>query len=146
MAAPRVPMTLPPNKRVIMTSVWSGLPSPASPPRRGRTTGRRALLVGAAGVAVALAAFGLSQIDGGVLNAVFFVLALLMIPMTAGSVIAATYAAWQERPAMPRGCAADAGAHHRCGICHRKLTQVGPLRLCPRCDSLALHASTGQRR
>ena len=99
----------------------------------------RVVLIGIAGAAIAAAAFGLSRTDGQLLSAFLLVLALLMVPITAGAVIASLYAAWQDAPLVERQRpAARPGDRRRCGICHRKLIHAGGLWLCPSCDRFAV--------
>jgi hypothetical protein len=98
----------------------------------------RPLLLGLAGGAVVLAAFGLSRAGGELLSAGFFVLALFMIPLTAGTVMAAVFAAWQESPRAPRRLPTTTGARERCGLCRRKMAQIGPIWICPSCDGVTI--------
>jgi hypothetical protein len=98
----------------------------------------RPLLLGVAGGAVVLVAFGLSRAGGELLSAGFFVLALFMIPLTAGAVMAAVFAAWQESPRAPRRLPTTAGARERCGLCRRKMAQIGRVWICPVCDGVAV--------
>lgn len=115
----------------------SGFPAPVPITGRGRRF-LRPLLLGIAGGAVILAAFGLSRAGGELLSAGFFVLALFMIPLTAGTVMAAVFAAWQESPRAPRRLPATAGARERCGLCRRKMARIGRIWICPICDGVAI--------
>ncbi len=116
---------------------WGGAPPPAPAPGFGHRVGR-ALLIGLAGAAVGAVAFGLSRTDGEVLTAFLFVFALLMVPITVGAVLAALYSALLEAPPRRAATTTPAGPRQRCSICHRKLTQIGELRLCRSCDRFAL--------
>jgi hypothetical protein len=98
----------------------------------------RPLLLGLAGGAAVMAAFGLSRAGGELLSAGFFVLALFMIPLTAGTVMAAVLAAWQESPRAPRRLPTTTGGRERCGLCRRKMAQIGRIWICPICDGVAI--------
>jgi hypothetical protein len=115
----------------------SGYSTPAPVTGLGRRF-LRPLLLGVAGGAVVLAAFGLSRAGGELLSAGFFVLALFMIPLTAGTVMAAVLAAWQESPRAPRRLPTTTGGRERCGLCRRKMAQIGPIWICPICDGVAI--------
>jgi hypothetical protein len=102
----------------------------------------RALLIGVFGGVVGLVLFGLSRVGGGLLGGGAFVVALFMIPLTTGMVIAALFAAWQESP---RPARIHLGQHtspsrtrERCGSCRRKMTQVGQIWICSVCDGVAV--------
>lgn len=116
--------------------IVSGTPVPVPVIGFGRLL-MRPLLIGVAGGAVGLVAFGFSRVDGELLSAVFFVLALYMIPLTSGIVIAVIFEAWQQAPPGRRRFPAAVGTRGRCGLCRRKMTQVGFVRVCPVCDGVA---------
>lgn len=92
----------------------------------------RGLLIGVAGGTVGLVALGLSRTDGQLLSAGFFVLALYVIPVTAGLVIAAVFEARSQAPRMPRRFRTM--AFDRCGLCNRRRAPIGGVWVCPVCD------------
>ena len=121
---------------------WTGSPEPVPLIGLGRQL-LRALLIGVTGAAVGLVAFGLSRVGGELLSTMFMILAVFMIPLTVGAVIAAVFTAWQESPRTPRTFTTTPGSRERCGLCHRKMTLIGQLWLCSVCDSHALRTLTG---
>lgn len=94
----------------------------------------RPLLIGVLGAAVGLAVFGLSRVDGELLTAGFFVLAFYAIPLTTGLVLAAVIEARHEGPLLPHRF--RAGPRDRCGLCGRKMANVGWVLVCPGCDGV----------
>ena len=102
----------------------------------------RALLIGVGGGTVGVVLFGLSRVSGGLLGAGAFVMALFMVPLTVGAVIAALSVAWEESRSPRFGIdqlASPSRTRQRCGSCHRRMSLVGPIWICPRCDRVAVH-------
>jgi hypothetical protein len=96
----------------------------------------RPLLVGFVGLAVGLAVYGLSRVDGELLSAGFFVLGLYAIPLTAGLVLAAVIEAGHRGPVLAHR--SRAGPRDRCGLCGRTMTKVGWMWVCAACDGVVI--------
>ncbi len=103
----------------------------------------RALATGLVGAAAAVIAFGVSQVAGGFVAAMAFVLALFLVPVTIGLVIAAVVSARDAtatglRPsvmARMRRLTPGAGPSQRCSTCGRKREPGGSAWVCRTCDT-----------
>ena len=101
----------------------------------------RALLIGVGGGTVGVVFFGLSRIGGGLLGAGALVIALFMVPLTVGAVIATLFVAWQESRPSRFGIdqlGSPSRTRQRCGSCRRRMTLLGPIWICPLCDRVAV--------
>lgn len=131
--------------------ITNGLPgSGFRPPGWAISFGRpfgRALLLGVHGAAAAVLVFALSRVSDGLLSAGAFIFAILLVPLTAGVILATVLEAWLQaprtsgtrgRPELSPPFTRTARSGRRCTLCRRGMTETGRVWICPICDQVAI--------